>query len=92
MLGIVIEKTKHKKSCNYQFETTGRAGQLFMLDITCSVCEGLKHNACSSPYCLNVLPAGDTCHGSFLVFGSAVYRQQLRRDAEKKLNISILFK
>lgn len=54
-----------------------------MLDIIFSVCEGLKHSACSSPYCLDVLPAGDTCHGSFLVFGSAVYRQQLRRDGTK---------
>lgn len=32
------------------------------------------------PHCLDVLPAGDASHGSFLLLGSAVHRQQLGRD------------
>lgn len=44
---------------------------------TCSICERLKWVGFHSPYSLNVLPAGDTSHGSFLVFGSAMHRQQL---------------
>lgn len=32
------------------------------------------------PHCLDVLPAGDASHGSFLLFGSAVHRQQLGPD------------
>lgn len=34
----------------------------------------------SLPYCLDVLPAGNTSHGSFLVFGSAMHCQKLRGD------------
>lgn len=32
------------------------------------------------PHGLDVLPAGDASHGSFLLFGSAVHRQELSRD------------
>lgn len=32
------------------------------------------------PHCLDMLPAGDASHGSFLLLGSAVHRQQLGRD------------
>lgn len=38
-----------------------------------------------SPYCLNVLPASDTRHGPFLLFGSAVYCQKLKEDQQKKV-------
>lgn len=50
---------------------------LFLLHFNYSTCGGVKQGEASSPYGLDVLPASDTRHCSFLVLGSAVHCQQL---------------